>query len=750
MTATQPPPESQADLVPRPDPEPQADLVPQPVPEPQAEEQLPLIPVPIRRPRRLRPPAPELPVARVALMTPVPHLDRPFDYEVPATLDATALPGVRVRVRFAGRLVDGFVLERVASSDRALQPLRSVHGPPVLTPEVAALCHEVADRYAGTFGDVVRFAIPPRHARAEARFPGVASADRQGLGVGHGAAGARAVAGGSAWRRYRGGAELLTGVAGTPAVRALWISGPGEDTPARIADLVVAAVARGRGAIVVVPDAAGVDAAATALDEQVGVPAVRLEAELGPQARYAAFLQILSGAAPVVVGTRSAVFAPVVDLGLIVVWNDGDDSLAEVQAPGWHAREVAALRAAAEDVSLVVAGPSVTLESARMASAGWLVPVAMSRSVLRAAMPRVQVAADVAHSDPAGSGARIPLVALELLRAGVEHGPVLVSVPRAGYLPGLACQACRERARCPQCGTPLRAEGPGVAGCPTHGEVPEWTCPFCGGTQLRATVVGVRRTAEEFGRALPGVRVLTSSGERPLRSLARLSRSDGTTTAPRGPLVVATPGVEPDPGPEGYAGLLLLDTAAALSRPGLRVAEEALRRWFHAAALVRPAGAGGRVLMVADPGVREVQALVRWDPMGYAERELVERRSLALPPAVRVAQLVGPGLAVGELVDGLCDELGPRVLRRSGPLPLAASRTGAAARSELTSSAHVDDPIDPEQLSEADSVAWLVAVSMADGHLLTGAIRRAQVLRSSRRAPVVTVRMDPVHLRTGT
>ena len=111
-------------------------------------------------------------------MTPVPHLDRVFDYEVPEKLAAAAQPGVRVRVRLAGRLVDGFVLERVETSDRELQPLSSVHGPAVLTPEIADLCRAVADRYAGTLADVLRFAIPPRHARVETRARGAVAGSR--------------------------------------------------------------------------------------------------------------------------------------------------------------------------------------------------------------------------------------------------------------------------------------------------------------------------------------------------------------------------------------------------------------------------------------------------------------------------------------------------------------------------------------------------------------------------------------------
>ena len=633
------------------------------------EGQIPLLPeAPASRSRtpraRVRHPAAELlPVARVALLTPVPHLDRVFDYEVPEKLAAAAVPGVRVRVRLAGRLVDGFILERVETSERALQPLSSVHGPAVLTPEVADLCRAVADRYAGTLADVLRFAIPPRHARVESRVPAPAADP-----------GPMDPVDPAPWSAYRGGADLLSGIGGPVPMRALWVSAPGEQVGVRIADLARAVTGRGRGVLVVAPDATEVDRIAAALLAR-GITPVRLVAESGPEARYRAFLRVLTGVGRVVVGTRAAVFAPVVDLGAIIVWDDGDESLAEPQAPGWHAREVGALRSAATDTSLVVGGPSVTLEGARMAASGWLAPIEVPRAVLRTRMPRVQVAVDLV-ADPARSASRIPSVAIEMLRTAVTSGPVLVSVPRAGYLPMLACQSCREPVGCPQCARPMQAQGPDRRpSCRTHGTIPDWRCPVCAGQGVRAVVVGVRRTAEEFGRALPGVQVVTSSGQDHVRTLTRTDV-----------MVVATPGAEPDPGPEGYGALVLLDAAAALSRPGLRVAEEVLRRWFAAASLVRPAGAGGRVLVVGDSEMREVQALIRWDPRGYADRELAERAALHLPPAVRIAQLTGPALATLEVADAMADELGDMLLRRSGPLP-----------------------------GPGEAVTWLLAVSIADG-----------------------------------
>ena len=126
-----------------------------------------------------------LPVARVAVDISLAHLDRPFDYLVPARLDAEAVPGCRVRVRFAGQLVDGYLLERAETSEHQgkLARLERVISPePVLTPEIFDLARAVADRYAGTLADVLRLAIPPRHATAEREAPaaGTPSTGRTG------------------------------------------------------------------------------------------------------------------------------------------------------------------------------------------------------------------------------------------------------------------------------------------------------------------------------------------------------------------------------------------------------------------------------------------------------------------------------------------------------------------------------------------------------------------------------------------
>ncbi|NUP75268.1 MAG: primosomal protein N', partial [Sinomonas sp.] len=130
------------------------------------------LPAPARHPG-LPEAARELPVARVCVESPLPQLDRLFDYLVPEELSAAAQPGVRVRVRIAGQEHAGFIIERTESSDAgvALQPILKVVSPAiVLTPTVSRLAAAVAERWAGALGDVLRFAVPPRAARVEAEY----------------------------------------------------------------------------------------------------------------------------------------------------------------------------------------------------------------------------------------------------------------------------------------------------------------------------------------------------------------------------------------------------------------------------------------------------------------------------------------------------------------------------------------------------------------------------------------------------
>ncbi|RTL62495.1 MAG: primosomal protein N' [Pseudonocardiaceae bacterium] len=666
-------------------------------------------------------PAQVAPVARVAVDVPLAHLDRPFDYRVPTHLDEAAVPGVRLRVRFAGRLVDGFLLERMEESGHGgrLAWVEKVVSPePVLTAEVAALCRAVADRYAGVFADVVRLAVPPRHARAEARrATEPADANDEGPAAGDGSAG---------WARYPRGPAFLSALGAGRAAHAVWQVLPGEQWPTRLAEAAAATAATGRGALLVVPDQRDVDTLHAACTARLGDDGVvALSADLGPAERYRRWLRVLRGEVRVVVGTRSAAFAPLADLGLVAVWDDGDDSHSEPRAPYPQVRDVLVLRAHAAGAALLVAGYARTAEAQLLVESGWANEIVADRGTLRAAMPRVTALEDTAGAvsrDPDARVARIPAIAFEAARAALKAGrPVLVQVPRAGYVPWLSCSRCRESARCRHCAGPLalRSAGPSGAGadgapglphCRWCGRVESsYRCGGCGGRALRASVTGSRRTAEELGRAFPGVGVRQSGGGTDV--LARVDAGPG--------IVVATPGAEPA-AEGGYGAALLLDGWAMLSRPDLRVAEETLRRWLAAAALVVPHGEGGRVVVVEEAGVPVVQALVRWDPAGHAAAELAARAEVGFPPAVRMASVEGPAAAVAEIAD-------------------AAERDGA----EVLGPVEVEGGTPGEEPKERA----LLRVPRARGRALAATLAAAQATRSARKAAdPVRVRMDPLQV----
>ncbi|MEV4219635.1 primosomal protein N' [Nonomuraea sp. NPDC049725] len=883
-------------------------------------------------------PAPELPVARVAVDNPLPHLDRPFDYLVPASMHESAQPGVRVRVRFAGKLVDGFLLERADESEHAgrLTPLERVVSPErVLTPEVAGLARAVADRYAGTLADVLRLAVPPRHARTETatraaaasaeppkapsgpaeRFtspdlpsvpadrvrqpptataalptetptseppspeaatpetptpeapafpapesesatpeeprgatsgaaqqggpplsnasrqvggpdlgaslqdggsPGETVAARVGEGVpqGDGAGGVGGVQDGGlregavrgpggAWGAYPMGASFLDALRHGRAPRAVWSALPGaRGWAGPVAEAVRATLDGGRGALVVVPDGKDVALLDAELGRMLGAGRhVALTADLGPAERYRRWLAVLRGQVRAVVGTRAAMFAPVERLGLVAIWDDGDDLHAERLAPYPHAREVLGLRAHRTGAAMLIGAYARTAEATQLLASRWARPIVADRQTIRSLAPHVRPAGEDAElaKDQAARAARLPSVAWRALRQGLESGPVLVQVPRRGYLPALACRHCRAPARCshPPTRTGFPAStgpaahagaaayagapggfvsqgqgvlggpgGSGTAGSSVHdaaegaagvGEamrlaVPgdaayvgegrtgaayegegragagdglcrgplalrgghaapycrwcgrvdaAWKCEHCGSPRLRAVVVGARRTAEELGRAFPSVPVRTSGRDGVLASVPG-SRA----------LVVATPGAEPV-AEGGYAAVVLLDGWALLGRADLRAGEEAVRRWMNAAALLRPRG---ELVVLADAGLPAVQALLRWDAVTHAERELAERVELGFPPAVRMATLTGTAAAVRQMV----------------------------AEARLPADAQVLGPV---PIDDSGQERAMIRVPRGSGAALAAALKGASGVRAARKTPdVVRVSVDPLDL----
>ena len=676
-----------------------------------------------RKPRRAastEATAAHLPVAAVLVDTGLAHLDRPFEYTVPESLDEAAQPGVRVKVRFAGQDLDGFVLERkdAAEHEGRLAPLRKVVSPePVLVPEVLSAARATADRYAGTLGDVLRLAIPPRHAAAERAL----ATEAPEVGA------LRDAPERSAWSRYPAGRHYLAHLESGGAPAASWLAlpsggDPAADWPAALAEAARATLAGGRGTVVVVPDHRDVRRVDAALTAALGPGRhVRLTADQGPQARYTAWLKVLRGHVQVVVGTRAAAFAPVRDLGLVAWWDDGDDLHEEPRAPYPHVREVLAERARLAGAALLSAGFSRTTAVQAWLEAGAVKPIEAPTATVRQAVPRVRVAGEGAEleRDPAAASAHLPSLAWRTAKEALARGPVLVQVPRRGYLPSMSCQTCRAPARCQQCHGPIALPALGAPpACRWCGRgVAGFECSRCGGHTLRSSVVGARRTAEELGRAFPGVPVHTSGSGEVLEKVAATPS-----------LVIATPGAEPV-ADGGYAAVLLLDAWASLDRPALTAGEEAVRRWLGAAALGRGAADGGVAVLCGAPThttLPAVESLVRWDPAWFAERELEERRELRLPPTVRMAALTAPRRPLEEALQTLQSQGVPDTAEVLGPLPAGTALTAGE-----------------------EALRHLVRVPLHDGPALASALAALRGVRSAHKeSATVTIRVDPPDVGT--
>lgn len=600
--------------------------------------------------------AQHLPVAQVLLESSVPHLDRSFDYAVPRDLTEKVVPGCRVKVRFSGRELAGYVLGRSEASTTAAR-LSSLHkvvsALPVLSPEIHELAEQVAARYAGITSDVVRAAVPPRVAGVEKEFAeftppqALASAEPRPASVQEPA---------------------------TPgprrAVLALGKESKERSAIVAITEAVRRCLEQQRQVVIVVPDQRDVQRLGKVLEQEFGTEQVaRLSAEMGPTPRYRSFLRLRYGQAQIALGTRSAVFAPVPELGLMVVLDDDDSSHAEPRAPYHHAREVALLRTVQTGAELVFVSTARSLEVQRLVEKEWLVDDAPPAVVRRAQTPHVLATADSYHQerDPSAHGARMPHAAYRVAQQALEYGPVLIQVGRAGFVPSLVCERCRGPQHCPQCHGPLalpahhaQSRSLRCRWCGLHHR--QHRCAHCGHGTFRAAARGADRTAQELGRAFPHIPVISSTGDQPVDSV-------GAQPA----LVVSTPGVEP-PAASGYSAALLLDGDAQLLRDGLDIPRQVLSRWIHAASLVRPRhrdpARSGTVVVTASH--QELTgALVSWDPVGYARTELRRRAELALPPASRMVSLTGDPAEALPLMNSLAL---PEGLDWIGPTPAEQQR----------------------------------------------------------------------------
>ena len=524
----------------------------------------------------------QLPVARLWVDTGLSHLESTYDYLVPQSLDADVSVGVKVLVDFSGRKVDAFVIERMNSSEVGnLKFIDKVTSPvPLLSSEIIALVAAVARRWGALPTDVLSAAIPPRVVSVE---KGLVTAGIE--------------------------ARVSKSKSPTPS-HSYYLFTPGEDPFHTMATWIKSRVSQG-GVLVVLPELREVHSLMnelTTLDVDFSV----LDASLPRSTRYENFLKVATGASQVVIGTRSAIFAPIANLQTIVVFREGSESHYERRTPGWNVRDVAIIRSQLGAIALTFAGFSPSSELSLLIESEAIALKGKRAKVDATAYPQIQ-------------GELLPDRIFTPIRSALKRGSVLFLVPRKGYSQAISCTSCRNIGLC-ECGGRIYFGGPnkGFICSLCNLTTAEWSCKWCKKSSAHLLGRGNLRYAQEIGRAFPGFAVVSSDATNSIHQVENQHS-----------IVLATAGMAPVVS-GGYEAVVILEGDNLFSQLDLRAHERAREAIMQSASLLSPSG---KALVVIDNSHPIVAALSRWNLSPLLARELREREQTQLPPLVHAIVL---------------------------------------------------------------------------------------------------------------
>ena len=565
------------------------------------------------------PMAQSLPVAKVRVDTGVFHLDQLYDYLIPEKLSDSAVVGVRVQLPFGGRETEGIIASRVPHPDRAgeLKVISKILSPHAVATEATLnLFEKASQEYCCNPWDLIRSAIPPR----------VASVDRT-MPV--------------------SGATVTTQQSATSPI--FHSFAPYVPSHLQMVELVNGAKKNG-SVLIVAPDENDVAQLVAALSNSFE-NVLALSSSLSREDRYRNFLELQRLPSSIVVGTRSAMFAPVNNLSTLIIYMESSVDHYEIRSPGWNTSTIARLRSENEGVSLIYTGFSPSLNTAYQ----------IDQKKMKFLSQRFYV--DAQAFSPS-EGALLPGRIFSEIKKALHNGAVLFLAPRKGYGNALLCSHCRNVAHC-HCGGRLSVTSKLVAPTCVHCGTshPQWKCRFCGRDKQYLAGRGIDRAAEEISRAFPGFPVVISAGD-----------VIKNTVEAKPSLVLATPGAQPVI-QGGYSAVVILDAMRFFSHTDINGQERARELIFETASSIQEKG---RVLLVLDEVHPIVAALARWNVAPLLKRELAGRDELELPPYVASAVLVMDAVTAPQILSGLKKALAegriPSSTRIYGPTVLPKSQ----------------------------------------------------------------------------
>ncbi len=539
--------------------------------------------------------AQDAPIARVWVETGVDHLDQPYDYLVPEEFSSRVGVGIRVQIPFSHHEVEGIIISRhsTAQTGAKLKAITKVLSNfPVATATSLKLYERVAAQFAASTSDVLRSAIPPRVASVEKGRPVFTRREDER-------------------KKSKTRIEFLALAPHLVPLNQL---------------LSLIDIESG-SCLVIVPDERDLSSLATLWNEKNPMShAITLGSSLNRGERYEHFLDAIEKPQRLVIGTRSAIFAPVANLSTIIVYKESSPDYFDPRSPGWNVGEVARMRYADESIDLLFLSYVPSLEIAREIDQRRVKYVHEShRLTVRAFTPL-----------PAQL---LPERIFQPVRDAIKKGPVLFLVSRKGYASALLCGQCRNFALC-TCGGRIKIisanKPPQCSHCAQ--QFPLWRCTWCKSDKQYAAGRGIDRASEEIGRAFPNVTIISSSGES-IKDYVSHEKC----------IVIATPGAQPI-ALKGYSAVVILNALTFFSHDDLAAGERAREMIFEASARVQK---DGHILMAIDDAHPIVAAITQWNPSTMIQRELRERAQLKLPPFEKSAYVRVPSQEATQLVSGL-------------------------------------------------------------------------------------------------
>ena len=401
----------------------------------------------------------------------------------------------------------------------------------------------------------------------------------------------------------------------------------------------------GKGAIVLVPEISLTPQTVRRFAGRFGERVAVLHSALSDGERYDEWHRIRIGAARVVVGPRSAVFAPVRNLGLIVVDEEHDPSYKQEETPRYHARDVAVVRARLEGARVVLGSATPSLESWRNAQTGKYLLASVPSRVAGRALPAVHL---VNMEDEMARVGHLPIFSMQLLEAihsRLANGEqTILFLNRRGYSRVLECPACSWVAECPDCSVPYtyhRADN--CLRCHVCGgwmHVPA-SCPECHGTDFSYTGIGTQRAEAALLRCFPHAHVLRMDADSTSR---KMSHDDilSAFRAGKADVLLGTQMIAKGLDFPNVTLVGVLNADVSLHRPDPRASERTYQL------LAQVSGRAGRA---EKPGEVYIQTFSPEAPAiaaaasdkgfaAFAEAELRDRKTAYLPPFCRMATLV--------------------------------------------------------------------------------------------------------------